>query len=196
MRDVGYNYWVYDRYDSGKYANYFRVDSLEGLNAALVTAFEVFEHLPEPGKVLGGILGMQPSLVVFSTQFWEGQGKSWDYLVPCCGQHVFFYTERAITGFAAVHGYDLRPCLGVHLLVRRNGPVAEALDTAEPLVLNAAMAGCMMTGLGAGTAFTQRDHVYALERFKRELAIRRGNDAPSVLGRLRRLPDMIKALRS
>jgi hypothetical protein len=158
MRDVGYNYRVHDRYDSGKYANYFRIDSLEGLHPALVSAFEVFEHLPEPGGPLGGILALQPSLVVFSTRIWERQGKGWEYLVPCCGQHVFFYTERAMVGLANSQGYDLRRCLGIHVLVRRGSPFSVALDAAEPLMLDAAAAGRIIMELGAGTTFTERDH--------------------------------------
>jgi hypothetical protein len=196
MRDVGYDYRVYDRYDSGKYANYFRIDSLDGLHPGLVSAFEVFEHLPEPRRALGDILALQPSLIVFSTQFWEGQGKDWWYLVPCCGQHVFFYTERAMAGFASRHGYDLRSCLGVYVLTRRGSPVSEALDAAEPFALDAAVAGRMIVELGAGTPFTERDHAYALARFERELRMRPADQAPRLLGFVLRIRNMIKAVRS
>jgi hypothetical protein len=195
MRDAGYDYRVYDRYDYGKYANYFRVDSLKELNPALVSAFEVFEHFPEPGRTLGDILALQPSLVVFSTQFWEGQGKDWEYLVPCCGQHVFFYTERAMTEFANSHGYDLRRCLGVHVLARRGSRVSEALDAAEPLVLDVAAAGRMVMDLGAGTASTERDHTYAMARFKRELSERPTAGTSRLPHRLFRILNVVKPVR-
>jgi Methyltransferase domain len=141
MRDVGYDYRVYDRYDVGKYANYFQIDALAGLQPGLISAFEVFEHFPEPRESLGEILSLKPALVAFSTVFYEGQGRDWGYLVPCCGQHVFFYTQRAIERFADDYGYELRRCLAMWLLLRRGSQYLAALDeAAQPLVLDVAAA--------------------------------------------------------
>ena len=172
MRDAGYDYRVHDRYDTGKYANYFRVDSMQGLRPGLVSAFEVFEHFPDPAHSLHEILSVEPALVVFTTVFWEDQGRDWGYLVPICGQHVFFYTRRGLAAFADRYGYDLTPCLDLWVLVRRNSAYATALPAAGAAPVDAAFAGRMVTEVGWGTATTERDHAYAMERFGRELAQR------------------------
>src|SRR4051812_16147316 len=58
MRDSGYDYYAFDLYDGSKYANYFRIESLQELRPVLVSAFEVFEHFPEPGESLRHLLNV------------------------------------------------------------------------------------------------------------------------------------------
>jgi hypothetical protein len=71
MRDSGYDYYSYDLYDGSKYANYFKVDSLGASNLGLLSAFEVFEHLPQPKVTLTEMFASNPELLVFTTQFYE-----------------------------------------------------------------------------------------------------------------------------
>lgn len=187
MRDSGYDYRVYDRYDTGKYANYFRIESMAGLRPGLVLAFEVFEHFPEPARALDEILSAAPALVIFSTVFWEGQGRDWSYLVPICGQHVFFYTRPGLADFAGRHGYELRQCLDLSILVRPDTAYLARLESAGQPPVDAAAAGRMLSELGWGTQATERDHAYAMERFMRELGERRPAGTRGPLTRLRQV---------
>jgi alcohol dehydrogenase (cytochrome c) len=52
-------------------------------------------HLPDPKATLTELFTVGADLIVFSTQLYQGQGPDWDYLVPICGQHVFFYAPRS-----------------------------------------------------------------------------------------------------
>jgi hypothetical protein len=175
MRDAGYDYRAFDLYDGSKYANYFRIDSLHGLAPALVSAFEVFEHFPEPAEQLAEILASGPELVVFTTQFYEGQGADWDYLVPCCGQHVFFYTERGLAAFAGGHGFDLLRTPDFFVLARRDGRYAPAIAAMATRVMDAAFVAEHVMAVGWGTEATACDFSYAMERFVRELSVASGH---------------------
>lgn len=170
MRDSGYLYYAFDLYDGSKYANYFRVDDILSVDAALISAFEVFEHFPDPRSSIEEILKSRAELIVFTTQFYEDQDENWDYLVPFCGQHVFFYTERGLARFAAAHGYDLRRTDDFNLLIRRGSRSARAIDSQGARAMTAAFISEHVAAVGWGTAATLRDHTYAKERFVRELA--------------------------
>jgi Methyltransferase domain len=177
MRDSGYDYYAFDTYDRSKYANYFRVDSLADLAPALISAFEVFEHFPNPANSLAEMFASGPDLIAFTTQFYEGQGADWDYLVPYCGQHVFFYTEQGVSSFAASFGFKLVRSQDFWLLVRRNGRYAAAIEAAATRGIDPVFIGNHITCVGWGTEATVRDHAYAKERFLRELRMV-GSSAP------------------
>lgn len=169
MRDSGYDYRAFDVYDGSKYANYFRVEALAGLGPALISAFEVFEHFPDPRTSLEEIFGSGVELIFFTTQFYEGQAEDWDYLVPFCGQHVFFYTRHGLAAFAGARGFDLGRTADFHVLVRRGSRYAAALAGMEASTMDAAFVAHHLLSVGWGTDATARDHAYAKERFVREL---------------------------
>lgn len=168
MRDSGYDYYAFDLYDGSKYANYFRIETLQELRPVLVSAFEVFEHFPEPGESIRNILSVA-DLVVFTTQFYEGQDDDWDYLVPCCGQHVFFYSERALATYADAHGFNLLRTPDLCLLVRRTSPYAAAVEIVGRQMMDSAFIAEQVVKVGWGTEATMRDSAYARDRFIREI---------------------------
>ncbi len=127
MRDQGYQYFDYDPYDGSKYANYFKIEALAEKAPKLITAFEVFEHLPDPKATLTELLTVGADLIVFSTQLYQGQGPDWEYLVPICGQHVFFYAPQALHQLGARHGYVLCASADFMMLVRQASPYLPAI---------------------------------------------------------------------
>jgi hypothetical protein len=136
MRDQGYNFRAYDRYDTPFFVNYFLVNDIARLQPHLVTAFEVFEHLPEPARSLNEMLGWGARLVVFTTWFADNQNEDWAYYVPENGQHVFFYTEGALRDFAQRRGYELKLCSFFFLFVKRDGFDAKGLAAIDTFVAN------------------------------------------------------------
>jgi hypothetical protein len=171
MRDSGYCYFSFDLYDNSKYANYFRTQNLAHLGPSLISAFEVFEHLTNPRQTLGELLRAQPELVIFTTQFYERQGPDWPYLVPICGQHIFFYTTKALEQFSGSFGYELTNVCGFWVLARRDGRYVNAIKAfgSEGANLDVGFAGQHVMQVGWGTKFTALDGEYALDRFTREL---------------------------
>lgn len=107
MRDVGYNFYSYDKYSLPSFTNYFLLKENELNKAKIITCFEVFEHLPEPAETLSKILSINADFIIFTTWFCDNQNEDWIYYVPECGQHVFFYSQEGMRDFARKFGYDL-----------------------------------------------------------------------------------------
>lgn len=103
LRDKGYDFEWYDKYCDNVFAQYHE-KSREKYD--VVTALELFEHMISPKKEVGEILSMSDS-VIFTTSIIPRSIKSiadWNYFLPDYGQHVSFYTHKALQILAAEHG--------------------------------------------------------------------------------------------
>jgi hypothetical protein len=118
LRDRGLAAHVRDRHARPKYAMGFGEPGAE--RPDLVTAFEVLEHFVNPREELRALFDPQPALLLVSTDTWDGQGPDWWYLAPETGQHVFFYTRRALADVAARERYRLMRVGGYWLFLRRS----------------------------------------------------------------------------
>jgi methyltransferase family protein len=119
MRDQGFDFWNYDKYVTPFYCSGFVVER-PTTPFAVITAFEVFEHLAQPARDIDEIFGLEPNLWIFSTQLYRDQGADWDYLARTNGRHVFFYTARALEGLAARRGYVFIPGRQIHAFIKSN----------------------------------------------------------------------------
>jgi hypothetical protein len=118
LRDYGLNAFVSDPHASPTYAQGFTDPNFE--HPDLLTAFEVFEHLPDPATDLAGLFATDPVALLATTSIYSGQGPDWWYLIPETGHHIFFYSEEALKIIADRHGYELlRP--GAHILFVKPG---------------------------------------------------------------------------
>jgi hypothetical protein len=120
MRSIGREFLAQDKYAYPSFANYFMVDDPAEAAPRVLTAFEVFEHLPEPRETLDDLLGLGADYVVFSTWFVDGQGEDWIYYLPECGQHVFFYSDAGFRALAERHGYALTATAYFYVLAHRD----------------------------------------------------------------------------
>lgn len=133
MRDRGWNFFAYDKYVTPFFMDRFR-GSLAEKKWTVLTAFEVFEHLVSPAEEIAGLLRADADLFFCTTQTWRGQGLDWWYIVPGGGQHVFFYSEKALHALAEKHGYVLMQLAGVKLFVhQRLAGKGRALSGVEKL---------------------------------------------------------------
>jgi Methyltransferase domain len=122
LRDIGVDAWTCDPYGTGEYARLFSVDAgaVAPGSFEVVTAFEVFEHLPGPRDDLAKLFQLFPEILVASTEpYRTDYDESWWYLVPGTGQHVFFYSQSALQKVADMFGYSLRSIGGWHIFSRR-----------------------------------------------------------------------------
>lgn len=117
LRDRGLDAYVLDRHASPRYAMGYGQPPVD--RADLVTAFEVLEHFVEPREELRALFGPRPAALLVSTDVWEGQGAGWWYLAPDTGQHVFFYSRKALAEIAAREDYRLMRVGGQWLFLRR-----------------------------------------------------------------------------
>jgi hypothetical protein len=93
MRDLGYHFFWYDSQCPNFFAKGFEMELAEVQRYEVITAFEVVEHLVDPGAVLERILGSCKSFV-FSTELLPEpfpHFAEWSYFGPEHGQHMFFY---------------------------------------------------------------------------------------------------------
>lgn len=118
LRDHGIHCFVRDKYAEPAYAQGFTEPDFQ--RPDLVIASEVIEHFARPREELDELFGLQPQVLLITTTLFSGQGPDWWYLVPESGQHVFFYSRKALELVAAKHHYTLVASGGVLLFVRKD----------------------------------------------------------------------------
>lgn len=123
MRDIGFDYFWTDEFAKNLFARGFE-GSLD-TNYVAVSAFELFEHLPDPVDLLER-LGKITDTIVFSTELWAGKPPEpdvWRYYGFEHGQHVIFYSARALGILADRFGYHFfSDGHAVHVLTKRPDP--------------------------------------------------------------------------
>jgi hypothetical protein len=170
MRDIGYNFHSHDKFARPAFTSYHNVDDPAGLKPQLITAFEVFEHLPQPKLELDRLFALNAPLIVFTTWFCDGQDEAWIYFIPECGQHVFFYSEQAMRDLAASHGYQLRSSAFFHFLTKPGAFNAEQQRVIEDFPIHGAEwaredVGDLIASVWLGNAFIDADFAAARVRF-------------------------------
>lgn len=120
LRDHLIDCHIDDRYGSAKYAQGYDRPTFK--TPDMVTAFEVFEHLPNPSETLETLFALRPRVMVVTTELYAGEEADWYYLVPESGQHVFFYSAKALKLIADRFGYQIAKAGKVYLFVRQDEP--------------------------------------------------------------------------
>jgi 2-polyprenyl-3-methyl-5-hydroxy-6-metoxy-1,4-benzoquinol methylase len=126
MRDRGFNFFLFDEYADNFYARFFNIKTKEELRKEkfdVVTAFEVFEHLPDPVAAVEELLQYSDT-ILFSTELVPDQKftspAEWWYFVPEIGQHVSFYTLNALEYLARKMNCNLYSNkTNLHIITRR-----------------------------------------------------------------------------
>jgi hypothetical protein len=108
MRDKGFDFYHVDQYCQNIFAEYFELNDLPPNTCfELVTAFEVFEHLPNPIAEIKKMLEFSNNLL-FSTDLQPDNIQTpddWPYFSTETGQHISFYNEAALKYIADTLGY-------------------------------------------------------------------------------------------
>jgi hypothetical protein len=110
MRDMGYDYILYDLYAPNILALGFSLSEIkQDKEFELITAFEVFEHLVNPLQDIEAML-LQGKNILFSTALIPTQNneiENWWYLLPETGQHIAFYSIETLEYIAAKYQLNL-----------------------------------------------------------------------------------------
>jgi hypothetical protein len=110
MRDMGYDYILYDLYAPNILALGFSLKEIkQDKEFELITAFEVFEHLVNPLQDIEAML-LQGKNILFSTLLIPTQNneiENWWYLLPETGQHISFYSIETLEYIAAKYQLNL-----------------------------------------------------------------------------------------
>lgn len=106
MRDAGFHFHWQDPLATNLFARGFEWS--DGLGTpAVVTAFEVLEHLVDPPTAFRTLAAFGARCIITSTELIEGArpDPGWWYLVPETGQHVAFYRADTLVHLGAAAGY-------------------------------------------------------------------------------------------
>jgi hypothetical protein len=115
LRDYGVNCFVGDKYASATYARAFITPNFS--RPGILLAFEVLEHFEHPYDDLKALFKSNPHAILASTEIYSGQGPDWWYFAPQTGQHLFFYSEKALQMIAKSYNYTLLMCSGRFLFL-------------------------------------------------------------------------------
>jgi hypothetical protein len=140
MRDRGFQFYWHDKYALNQFAAGFEI--LQGLNFSLLTAFEVFEHLPKPLEAIEDMFHYSDTLI-FSTRllpYWKIMPNDWWYFTADTGQHISLYSKESLHLIAkkfnvklssngvSLHVFSLRQIPTLLLKALSYPPVAAALS--------------------------------------------------------------------
>lgn len=133
MRDLGFDFYWQDKFCANLFAKVAPADLSGRSSYELLTAFEVFEHLPRPVDELPQMLRLSKN-ILFTTQLIPDENPrpgSWWYYGLDHGQHVSLYTRRSLEILAGRHELRLySDGQFVHLMTpKRISPRAFALVT-------------------------------------------------------------------
>lgn len=164
LRDTGLNCFVSDKYASPTYAQGFTEPDFDLPD--LLVAFEVLEHFESPASDLHWLFKYRPKALLFSTCLYKQQKKDWWYLSASSGQHIFFYSRRALEDIARSYDYTLM-VNGDYILFILGEPGARgwmAKAALSPLALRLfRVIAALLPSPGV-----QRDHVLQVEKSRRE----------------------------
>lgn len=123
MRDKGFEFYWNDKYASNQFAKGF--ESPEGKFFSLITAFEVFEHLPHPLETIEDMFHYSDTLL-FSTRLlprWNVTPSDWWYYTLDTGQHVSLYSRESLELIAKKFNVQLSSNgISLHILSPRIVP--------------------------------------------------------------------------
>jgi 2-polyprenyl-3-methyl-5-hydroxy-6-metoxy-1,4-benzoquinol methylase len=105
MRDLEFNCYTTDKYAEATYAEGFTVPDFD--RPDLVIAFEVLEHFADPKADLDALFEKRPDVLLVTTGIYTDEKADWWYIAPEAGQHVFFYSPKALAIIAERYGYRL-----------------------------------------------------------------------------------------
>jgi len=133
LRDYGLNCFVKDKYAAPTYAQGFTEPNFQ--NPHLIIAFEVLEHFPNPKRDLDNLFNLNPQVLLVSTVIYTNEDSDWWYLAPESGQHIFFYSRKALGLIANEYGYRLLTH-GDYVLFIRPNLLSDAKYVLTKLALN------------------------------------------------------------
>jgi 2-polyprenyl-3-methyl-5-hydroxy-6-metoxy-1,4-benzoquinol methylase len=125
LRDYKINCYVKDKYAIPTYGLGFTEENFN--KPDLIIGFEVLEHYPNPISDLEDLFSRQPRALLLSTAIYNNEKQDWWYLSPESGQHVFFYSKKAMTMIAAKYEYELIISGGFILLVKNLSPLTKVV---------------------------------------------------------------------
>lgn len=114
MRDLGFDFYWYDKFANNLFARGFEYT---GGEAEAITCFEVFEHFLDPIEELRQMLEISRN-IIFSTQILPNpipKPHDWWYYGLEHGQHISFYSLRTLKYLAQKFNLNFLTSGSIHI---------------------------------------------------------------------------------
>jgi len=73
----------------------------------LLTSFETIEHFENPKNEFENIFMYNPKMFLLTTSIYKKQKQNWEYFEYVSGQHIFFYSKKAIEMIGKKYNYEV-----------------------------------------------------------------------------------------
>lgn len=120
MRDIGFDFYWYDKFTKNIFARGFEVNQDENKKFELLTTLEVFEHLVNPVEEIEKMLRFS-SNILFSTELLPipvPAPQNWWYYSFDHGQHISFYSRKTLNFIAKKFKLNFYSCGEIHLFTK------------------------------------------------------------------------------
>ena len=122
MRDIGFDYYYYDKYCANLFSKGFEANTADTDNFELCTAFEVIEHMVNPFEGIREVMHFSKS-IFFSTEVLPAhcpKPGEWWYYGPEHGQHISFLSFKSLYKLASRLGLRLYTYGSFHLMTDKS----------------------------------------------------------------------------
>jgi len=119
MRDIGFDFYWYDKYAQNLFAKGFEWDFSGKADA--VTCIEVFEHFVEPIKEIENMLGVSRN-IIFTTELLPipiPKPEDWWYYAFDEGQHISFYTKKTLNFISYRYNLNYYKVGNIHIFTEK-----------------------------------------------------------------------------
>ncbi|NLK46698.1 MAG: class I SAM-dependent methyltransferase, partial [Treponema sp.] len=117
MRDNGYDFEWYDEYCENLFA---KGHEKTKQHYDILTTFEMFEHIANPMELIEKLVSLSDSIIFSTVLLPENtpKVKDWWYFCTDYGQHISFYTKKALEFIAKKYSLNYFFCLGFHIFTK------------------------------------------------------------------------------
>ena len=119
MRDIGFDFYWYDKYTPNLFAKGFEYNDSYKYNA--ITSFETFEHFVDPISEVDKMLDITRN-IIFTTEILPNpipKPQEWWYYGLNHGQHISFYSKKTLEFIAAKYNLKYANLGSLHLFTEK-----------------------------------------------------------------------------
>ena len=119
MRDIGFDFYWYDKYTQNLFARGFEYK--EGMKIEAITTFESFEHFEKPMEEIENMIKISKN-IIFTTELLPSpipEPNKWWYYGLEHGQHISFYSSKTFDFIAKKYNLYFVSSGSLHILTHK-----------------------------------------------------------------------------
>jgi hypothetical protein len=121
MRDIGFDFYWYDKYTQNLFARGFEYDESMKGEIEAITCIEAFEHFVNPIEEIEKMLSISKN-IIFTTELLPNpipKPQDWWYYTLEDGQHISFYSSKTLDFIAQKYGLKYVNLRWLHIFTQK-----------------------------------------------------------------------------